>query len=366
MNYFIRTIGFVAMVLLGTVSIWTTYVSLHDSILPEPELPIALPGGIVWNCSIVALGLSVAIGLMLFALKAAVINGEKRLGILGILGMTVVAFISITFNMDVLYRTADREFFVRYSNERMRATYEEYLARIQGVLSEKRTELLRELAKQEGELDAEVRGLRKAPAGYGQYARQEDYKLTLLQKTTEVEILNVEEAQKAKTQADELLRSSAPSSIAEIDQLQGQLRVACKDLAGVSGISMPEVVRLESPLFAVFAKLFDLKTVGLKEIFFLIVAFFLDLGDIIGYTLVPNRKKPRFALETPPGDNIYALQGPERVPERPPMLEAPQPWDDKDWPLPEASRQESSERLSSQAAAAPPPRHAHAFRIRRH
>ena len=31
--------------------------------------------------------------------------------------------------------------------------------------------------------------------------------------------------------------------------------------------------------------------VGMKEVFFLTIAIFLDLGDIIGYSLVPNRRK---------------------------------------------------------------------------
>lgn len=350
------TLVFAAMVLLTAVSMWTTYVSLHDSILPEPTVEILLPGGGVWDCSIVALGLSLAIGLMLFALKVAVIGGQKRLSIVGVTGMTVVAFISIAFNMDVLYRTADREFFLRYSKDRMRGVYEEYLADVQGALTERRVTLLRELAKQEGELDAEIKGLREAPAGYGPVARGEDYKLTLLQKTAEVEIQSVEDALKVKAQADDLLRSSAPASIAEIDKLQGELRVLCKDLAGVSAIPMPGFVRLESPLFAVFAKLFDLKSVGLKEVFFLIIAFFLDLGDIIGYSLVPNREKKRRHY-SPEQMRSLAGAGPERV-VHPAQLGAPGPGKEEAEPV--------SEDIENVPPGAAPGkrRRAHAFRIR--
>ena len=316
MNFTIRTIVFAAMLLLCSVSMWTTYVSLHDSILPEPVLPIELPNGVIWQCSVVALGLSVAIGMMLLALKFAIIGGEKRLNFLGILGMTVVAFISISFNLDVLYRTADRDFFLRYSNDRMRSVYEAYLADVQGELVEQRTALRRELAKQAGELESEIQGLRKAPAGYGPYARQEDYKLTVMQKTVEVELAAVDSAIAVKEEADEILEASAPVSITEVEELQSRLRAKSKDLAGLTGLPMPDVVRLENPLFAVFAKLFDFRTVGLKEVFFVLIAFFLDLGDIIGYTLVPN-KKPRQAAAP-----SYPVQRPERIPDHP-LLEAP-------------------------------------------
>ena len=293
MKYSVRLLLLFAMWLLTLVSIYTTYASLTDSILPKPLVPIPLPNGVVWHCSIMAFGLSVAIGLMLYAMKMAIIDGHKRLGIFGLVGMTMVAFISIVFNMDVLYRTADQEFYLRYSNDKMRSTYEEFMSRAQGKLQERRTELLRTVAKQEGELDAEVKGLRKAPAGYGQYAKEETYKLTVLQKETEVEIENINNAMAVKEEADTLLRTNIPQTLADIDATQAQLRVIIKDLASYSGEPLPELVRTESPLFAVFAKLFDFKNVGFKEIFFLMIAFFLDLGDIIGYSLIPNRKEKK-------------------------------------------------------------------------
>lgn len=307
MTFSIRLLLCIAMPMLSLVSMWTTYASLNDSILPEPKVGIPLFDGAVWQCSIVALGLSVAIGLMLLALKIAIVGGQKRLNIAGILGLTVVAFISITFNMDVLYRTADKDFYLRYSNDQMRGAYEEFLAEAQGVLLARRTELLRGVAKQEGELAAEVKGLRRAPAGYGQQAREEEYKLTLLQKENEVELEAVTQALAVKAEADELLRAAMPTSLEDIDRNQSQLRVVIKDMAALSGVRMPDQVRTESPLFAVFAKLMDFNSVGFKEVFFLILAFLLDLGDVIGYSLVPNarlKKRTKTIVEPMPGRHL--------------------------------------------------------------
>ncbi len=295
-----RIIFCIAMVLLTVVSVYTTYASLTDSILPEPKVAIPISEGVVWNCSVMALGLAVAIGLMLFALKLSIIGGHKRLNVLGVLGMTVVAFISIAFNLDVLYRTADRDFYLRYSNDRMRSTYEKFLGEVQGVLGERRTELLRSIAKQEGELDSEVKGLRKAPAGYGTNAKEEDYKLNVLQKTAQVDLQAVEEALETKKQADALLRSEVPQKLEDIDKTQAELRVIVKDLSGAANVPMPELVKTENPLFAVFEKLFDYKSVGFKEIFILITAFLLDLGDIIGYSMVPGRKPEKKQIRIEP------------------------------------------------------------------
>lgn len=330
MHIIVRILIFIAMVLLTVASMWTTYVSLHDSILPNPKVDIPIAEGVVWECSFIALALSVAIGIMLFALKIAIIDGQKRLNIAGLAGMTIVAFISIAFNIDVLYRTADRDFFLRYSTDRMRSSYENYLAEVQASLSEKRTTLRRELARQEGELDAEVRGLRRAPAGYGNYAREEDYKLTLLQKTTEVELQAIDDALLVKQEADEILRSAAIAEVEDIERLQAELRVACKDLAGVSGVALPDVVRVENPLFAVFSKLLDWNQVGFKELFLVLVAFLMDLGDIIGYTLVPVRKVKRMtldALELPPAPRgVRPIPGPDAA-AIPVLLDAPRPWE---------------------------------------
>lgn len=320
-----RVIFCVAMVVLGIVSMWTTYVSLHDSILPTPEVRFSLGNGIVWDCSVFALGLSVAIGMMLFALKLGIIDEHKRLNFLGLIGLIVVGFISISFNLDVLYRTADRDFFIRYSTQKMRGVYEKYMEETQAKLVSKRDECLKVVARQEGELDAEIRGLREAPRGYGKIAKQEDYQLTLLEKTSQVELDSVKEALAKKEEADTLLRETLPASIEEVEQLQNQLRVVVKDIGAMSGVPLPDVVKLESPLFAVFEKVFNWRTVGIKEIFFVIIALFLDLGDIVGYSLVPDKTKKKKVsdlaalpdFDAPevvlPGSRGRALAEPEKV-----------------------------------------------------
>ena len=296
-----KTLVFVAMCLLGLVSIWTTYASLHDSILPEPSILIPI-GPYTWDCSIVALGLSVAIGIMLFALKMAIVDEEKRLSLLGCVGLFCIAFISITFNMDVLYRTADREFYLRYSTGQVKDVYGKYLTEVRSNLTERRTEVAKSVAGQEGELESEVKGLREAPAGYGARARQEEYRLTVLSKTSEVELQSYDEAIQSLQNAEQILGSDQPKSIIEVEQLQDKLRVAMVTAGSVAGLPMPEAVRLDNPFFAVFARLMDFETVGIKEIFFLIIAFFLDLGDILGYSLVPNKtKRPKPRLLDGPG-----------------------------------------------------------------
>jgi hypothetical protein len=296
MERFSRFIIFVAMTIFSVVSMWTTYVSLTDSILPYPTLDLSLWNGIVWNCSVFALALSVALGLMLFALKLAIIDGHKQLSPMGVLGLVIVAFISISFNMDVLYRTANSDFFLYYSNNRMRGVYENYLVDVHRSLVEKREANLKALARQEGELEAETLGQREAPAGYGPRAREEAHQLTLLRKTAQVELAAAEAGLLAEQAADSLLRATQPVSIDEIQALQSRLRISLKETAAISGRPLPDPVRLESPLFAVFERLFDVKSIGYMEIFILAVALLLDLGDIIGYSLVPNRG-PRSRLE---------------------------------------------------------------------
>lgn len=311
---------FVAMVLLTIVSMWTTYASLKDSIMPEPVVNIPLGRGYSWDCSIFALGLSVAIGLMLFALKLAIVDGQKRLNLLGIVGMTVVASISITFNMDVLYRVGDRDFFLRHSTAKVKSTYDTYLAEVRSQLLAQKQGSEKALARQQGELEAEIRGLREDPAGYGRRAKQEDHRLTVLEKETAVEVTGIDEAILAQEQADALLASSQPQNIDEVLQLQDQLRVAVKNAGALAGVAMPEPVSVENPLFAVFEKLFDWETVGWKEIFFLVLAFLIDLGDIIGYSMVPaaaaastKSSFDSFNPETLPTRRRRPL-GPERVP----------------------------------------------------
>ena len=335
---------FVAMVLLTIVSMWTTYASLKDSIMPDPVVNIPLGRGYSWDCSIFALGLSVAIGLMLFALKLAIVDGQKRLNLLGIVGMTVVASISITFNMDVLYRVGDRDFFLRHSTAKVKSTYDTYLAEVRSQLLAQKQGSEKALARQQGELEAEIRGLREDPAGYGRRAKQEDHRLTVLEKETAVEVTGIDEAILAQEQADILLASSQPKNIDEVLQLQDQLRVAVKNAGALAGVAMPEPVSVENPLFAVFEKLFDWETVGWKEIFFLALAFLIDLGDIIGYSMVPaaaaastkttfdsfnpetlpTRRRRPSGPERIPGNDFLRFPEPEPLPSvTDPLLESP-------------------------------------------
>lgn len=292
MNLTSRFIVYCAMTIMTIVSIWTTYVSLEDSILPEPILNIPLWAGQVWKCSVFALGFALALDLMLYGMKLAIIDGQKRLSVLGFIGMTVIAFISIAFNIDVLYRTADRDFFLQYSTDKVRSEYTDYLAQAQSAIGEKRIELLRSVAKQEGELESEIKGIRKAPSGYGTLAKEEDYALTLMRKESEVELKPLEEVMAVKAKADALLAAPV-GSLREIGQMQTELRVVLKDMGAVAGIPLPPPVKLENPLFAVFEKLSKWDSIGAKEIFIIAIAFFLDLGDIIGYALIPNAKKDR-------------------------------------------------------------------------
>lgn len=317
-----RFIVFVAMVLLTIVSIWTTYVSLNDSILPEPKIPIPLPSGGVWQCSVFALALSVAIGLMLFALKAAIIDEQKRLSLLGILGLIIVGFISISFNMDVLYRTADKDFYVRYAHDEMLRVYENYLAEAEQTLTARRDGLRKDIATQTAEFESEVEGIRQAPAGYGTRAKEEDYKLRVLESANQVELGTLEEALAASAKADALIMGTHPETIGEVQQLQNDLRVLVREVGAQAGLALPAPVKMESPIFAVFAKLFDFKNVGMKEIFFLLIALFLDLGDIIGYALVPKGKKQparRIPHFTPV---IDPAEGPRNRPEFVPAWDA--------------------------------------------
>lgn len=319
---------FLAMVLLTVVSMWTTYASLRDSIMPEPTVPIPIGDHFTWNCSIFALGLSVAIGLMLFALKLAIVDGQKRLNIFGIIGMTIVASISITFNMDVLYRIGDRDFFLSHSTAKVKSTYDSYLTEVRSRLLAQKQDAEKSIARQEGELESEIRGLREAPAGYGNRARAEDHRLTVLAKEMEVEVASVDEALAAQAAADAILAESQPRSIPEVQALQDELRVAVKNAAAMAGLPLPEPVSLENPLFAVFEKLFDFKTVGWKEIFFLALAFLIDLGDIIGYSLVPAGKTAsgaatRYDTFNPQSLPTRRRRGPERIP------------DDENFPFPD-------------------------------
>ena len=307
----------IAMVLFTIVSIWTTYVSLSDSILPRPTIPVTFAAGQVHQLSIFALALSLAIGLMLFALKLSIIDGHKRLNVLGIAGLTIVASISIAFNMDVLYRTADQQFFLNYSEMKVRTTYEDYLASAQTKLNVRKQELEKQVARQEGELESEIKGLREKPAGYGTEARKEEYELTLLEKTAQVELQDIIAALDKKKDVDEVLMQASVTKLEDVTKLQDDLRVKIKDFAALAGTPMPAGVKLESPIFAVFQKLFDFRNAGPLEFLILALAFLLDLADIVGYSLIPT--KP----EKTKSPAIWAVV-PENLP-GPEVITSPEP-----------------------------------------
>ena len=312
----------IAMILFTIVSIWTTYISLRDSILPEPTIAVTF-GSKVVQIAVIALAFSIAIDLMLFALKLSIIDGQKRLNLMGLLGLIVVASVSIAFNMDVLYRTADQQFFLNYSEQRVRSAYEEYMASAQAKLNSRRQELSKEMAKQEGELESEIKGLREKPAGYGTEARKEEYELTLMSKTAQVELQDIEAALEKKQDVDAVLLSASVATLSDVTKLQDDLRVKVKDFAALAGTPMPQPVKLESPLFAVFQKLFNFRTAGPMEYLILALAFLLDLADIIGYALVPSKKEkkaPAIWAAVPEG-----LPGPEMITQPKPMAMVMEP-----------------------------------------
>lgn len=304
----------IAMIMFTIASMVTTYISLSLSVLPEPSVVIPITEDVQWDCAWLALLLAVGIGLMLFALKVAIIDEQKRLNVLGIIGLTIVAFISISFNMDVFYRAANKDFYIRYTSTQMKKVYADYVADVQEKLSEKKTQLLKQVAKQEGELESEIRGLREDPEGYGPKAKREDYQLTLLQKETEVEIRALEEAQAAKEKADALLAQN-PQDLDEVEALQGELQAVVKDMGAKAGVPLPEPYRARNQLFVVFAKLFDFRNSDFMEIcmalLIMALAFLLDLGDIVGYSMVPddpNAKRARKHID------YERYTGPEIIP----------------------------------------------------
>ena len=279
----------IAMTALTLVSMWTTYESLKDSILPGPEVPIPYAEGESIAIAVPALVLSVGIGMMLLGMKFAVINERRNLGVLGFIGLFIIAFISISFNLDVLYRVANQDFMVDHADQQMRAVYENYLSEVTHELTEREVELKRELARQEGELESEIQGLREAPAGFGERAKSEQYKLTLLEKESQVELEKIQEALAAKEEADTLLVAALPTTPDDVLELEKELRVTVKDVGAIAGIAMPKPVEQEMPIFAVFARLFDWQRIGFMEGFFLVIAVFIDLGDIVGYNLVARK-----------------------------------------------------------------------------
>jgi hypothetical protein len=283
-------------------------------VLPEPSVTIPITENVTWDCAYLALMISAGIGLMLFALKVAIIDEQKRLTLTGVLGLLIIAFISVSFNMDVFYRAANRDFYIHFTSAEMKRVYADYLAEVDAKLSTRKTELLKLVAKQEAELESEIRGIREAPEGYGPKAKSEEYKLTLLQKEAEVELQALEEVRASRLRANELLVES-PLDLAGVETLQGELQAALKDLGAKAGIPLPEPYRAQNQLFVVFAKLFDFRNSNFMEIcmslLIMALALLLDLGDIIGYSMVPDEpggKRTRKRVD------YDAYLGPEVVP----------------------------------------------------
>lgn len=316
----------IAMVMFTIASMVTTYISLSISVLPEPSVVIPITEDVQWECAWLALLLAVGIGLMLFALKVAIIDDQKRLNLVGIAGLTVVAFISISFNMDVFYRAANRDFYIQHTSAEMKKLYADYLAEVDSILSGRRTELLRQVARQEGELESEIRGLREAPEGYGPMARQEDYQLTLLQRETEVELRALDEARAEREEANALLAQSA-YDLGGVESIQDQLRVVAASMGAQAGVPLPEPYRARNQLFVVFAKLFDFRNSDFMDIsmalLIMALAFLLDLGDIVGYSMVPDQPGSKRAARHP---DYHSYTGPEIIPapERRPLLTEPE------------------------------------------
>ncbi len=304
----------IAMIIFTIASIVTTYISLSSSVLPEPSVTIPITENVTWDCAYLALMISAGIGLMLFALKVAIIDEQKRLTLTGVLGLLIIAFISVSFNMDVFYRAANRDFYIHFTSAEMKRVYADYLAEVDAKLSTRKTELLKLVAKQEAELESEIRGIREAPEGYGPKAKSEEYKLTLLQKEAEVDLQALEEVRASRLRANELLVES-PLDLAGVETLQGELQAALKDLGAKAGIPLPEPYRAQNQLFVVFAKLFDFRNSNFMEIcmslLIMALALLLDLGDIIGFSMVPDEpggKRTRKRVD------YDAYLGPEVVP----------------------------------------------------
>src|SRR5690606_21468352 len=146
----------------------------------------------------------------------------------------------------------EQDFMIRNSTDNMRSAYEEVLVGAQSELQERREAAMKIVARQEGEMVAEVKGLREGPAGYGPRAREEGHQLTSMSKPAGVDLESVNQAILAKEQADGLLATSLPRTVDDIQTLQNELRVQLKDVAAISGVTLPDPVNTENPLFAVF------------------------------------------------------------------------------------------------------------------
>jgi len=265
----IRTTVYAAMVLLTSVSIWANYASLRVSVLPEPEVAIPLPTGGTWACAVVALGIAVALGLMLFALKLTILDENRRLNGAGAFGFAVILLLSVAFNADVLYRVADKDFYPRQAMTQTAAVYMAHLDRI---------------AADAASPDAVA----------------------------------------AVDKARRLLQSAAPQDMDDVTATEQAVRTALAE-AGIE--PPPAPTRVDSPLFAMLAHLAKVQGLGVQDWFLLLIALFLDLGDLIAYRLLPAR---RLAEPLP--------RRPQRPQPEPEHVEDPMPWEGAEHPAPAEKR----------------------------
>lgn len=268
------------MVLLTSVSIWANYASLSTSVLPEPRVPVPLPTGGTWECTVVALVLAVALGLMLFALKLTILDEDRRLNGAGALGVIVILLLSVAFNADVLYRVADKDFYPRHAMAQTAAAYSAHLERIAA----------------------------DNPTA---------------------------ETAAAVDKARRLFLAAAPEDMEEVAAIEQTVRTALTQ-AGID--PPPEPTHLDSPLFAVLAHITNVQSLGVQDWFLLLLALFLDLGDLIAYRLLPARRMadplPRKPLQARPApehvDEPMPWEGADR--HAPTEKQPPKPFDPNDLP----------------------------------
>jgi hypothetical protein len=116
-----------ATLALTALSIWANYVSLSSSVLPKPTFTLSLVTGAPWHCSLPALGLAMAIGLLLLAIKVSAAGQDRSIGITGYCAFAVVASFSILFNMDAIYRVAQNTYDLQLANQQPTAVFGPYM-----------------------------------------------------------------------------------------------------------------------------------------------------------------------------------------------------------------------------------------------
>ena len=118
----------IATLALTALSIWANYVSLSASVLPLPTIALSLFTGATWQCSLPALGLAIAIGLLLLAIKVNAAGCGKSVGFAGYCAFAVVACFSILFNVDAIYRMTQEGYDLQLANQQTTAVFGPYMA----------------------------------------------------------------------------------------------------------------------------------------------------------------------------------------------------------------------------------------------